>query len=345
MRERECRYLIDEMIDGFALHEIIVDDAGRPVDYRFLDVNPAFERLTGLKRDLVIGKTVREVLPNIESSCIETYGQVALSREYRRFENYARDLGRYFEVLAFSPRRGQLVTMFTDITERKAAEEELRNAKALLDALMENVPDSIYFKDRECRLLRVNRRMLESLNLSDMAQVIGKTDADLFGEEFARRTLHDDQQLMQSGDPIVGMIEMRQLENGGANWTSTTKVALRDSNGNVTGLVGITREINELMRAQKELLASNAKQEAQAQFLTLQTQELMAAREAALETSRLKSEFVANMSHEIRTPLNGIIGMTSMLLSTDLTPEQLEYAERYSRRLQDRSRKTVHRNP
>ena len=82
----EYAVLINEMIDGFALHEIICDDSGDPVDYRFLDVNPAFEKLTSLKRADVIGKTVREVLPDIEESWIRRYGQVALTGEGIQFE-------------------------------------------------------------------------------------------------------------------------------------------------------------------------------------------------------------------------------------------------------------------
>ncbi|HUI64557.1 MAG TPA: PAS domain S-box protein, partial [Bacteroidota bacterium] len=252
MRNRDCRQLINALVDGFALQEIIVDDAGKPIDYRFLEVNPAFERITGLKHDFVIGKTVREVLPNIEPFWIKAYGQVALSGRYQRFEKYESDLGRYFEILAFSPRKGQFATIFTDITERKAAEEDLMKEKALLDAIMENIPDSIYFKDDACRLVRINRKMLDSLHGYTMTQVIGKTDVDLFGEEFGRLTLCDDQRLLSGGEPIVGRIEGRPLADGGSNWTSTTKVAMRDPNGQITGLVGITREINELMRAQEE---------------------------------------------------------------------------------------------
>jgi PAS domain S-box-containing protein len=152
-------------------------------------------------------------------------------------------------------RRGNVVGVlgtYEDITKRKRAEEALRNEKALLDALMDNIPDSIYFKDRQCRLVRINRKEMRDLNLNDMSQVIGKTDVDLFGEEFGRKTLADEQRLMESGKPIIGLVESRQLENGQINWTSTTKVPLPDASGQIVGLVGITREINELMKAQEE---------------------------------------------------------------------------------------------
>jgi len=142
---------------------------------------------------------------------------------------------------------------YEDITERKQSEETLKNEKAILDALMDNIPDSIYFKDRQCRLVRINRKELHDLNLDDMSQVVGKTDVDLFGEEFGRMTLADDQRLMETGKPIIGLVESRQLANGHINWTLTNKVPLYGTNGEVVGLVGITREINELMRTQEEL--------------------------------------------------------------------------------------------
>jgi PAS domain S-box-containing protein len=116
--EEKFKMLFDRMMDGFALHEIICDNKDKPVDYRFLEINPAFEKITGLSRD-IIGKTVKQVLPNIEPSWINKYGQVALTGKSVRFENYSGDLDRYFEVVAFSPQKGQFATIFIDITDRK----------------------------------------------------------------------------------------------------------------------------------------------------------------------------------------------------------------------------------
>jgi len=118
----------------------------------------------------------------------------------------------------------------------------------LFQALMESTADSIYFKDRECRLLRVSQKMAQDLGFSDPAQLIGKTDIDLFGEVFGQGTRLDDMRIMETGLPMIGAIESRQLEKGRANWTLTTKLPLHDGSGNVVGLVGITREINELQQ-------------------------------------------------------------------------------------------------
>jgi len=127
------------------------------------------------------------------------------------------------------------------------------NDAFLFHALMETAADSIYFKDRECRLTRVNRKMAKDLGVSDPADLVGKTDIDLFGEEFGHETRLDDLRIMETDRPIVGVIESRRLANGRINWTLTTKLPLHDEAGNVVGLMGITREINELRQTEVAL--------------------------------------------------------------------------------------------
>lgn len=123
----------------------------------------------------------------------------------------------------------------------------------LFRSLMETMADSIYFKDRQCRLVRVNRKMVRDLGRADPAELIGRTDVELFGEEFGRRTMLDDLRIMETDEPIIGLTESRQLESGQVNWTLTTKTPLHDTAGDVVGLLGITREINELKRAELAL--------------------------------------------------------------------------------------------
>jgi diguanylate cyclase (GGDEF)-like protein/PAS domain S-box-containing protein len=123
----------------------------------------------------------------------------------------------------------------------------------LFEALMENTADSIYFKDRQCRLLRVSRKMAQDLGFSDPAELIGKTDIDLFGEVFGQGTRLDDLRVMETSRPIIGLIESRKLDNGQTNWTLASKLPLLDESGAVIGLVGITREINEMRETEVAL--------------------------------------------------------------------------------------------
>ncbi|MDR9502540.1 MAG: transporter substrate-binding domain-containing protein, partial [Desulfurivibrionaceae bacterium] len=122
--ERKYRILFENMTAGFALHEMIYDLEGRPVDYRFLEINPAFEKMTGTTAQQVIGRTVREIMPATEQYWLDTYGEVARTGEPTAFENYAREMGRFFDVWAFSPGPDRFAVVFTDITSRKQAEQE-----------------------------------------------------------------------------------------------------------------------------------------------------------------------------------------------------------------------------
>ncbi len=135
--ENNYQMLFREMLDGFAMHEIMCDEDGRPVNYRFLAVNPAFERMTGMSAENLIGRTVFEVMPDVEQYWIETYGNVALTGEPAFFENYSTNLGKYFEVTAFRPTSGQFACIFRDITDRKKAEEKIKKNNYYLEKAQE----------------------------------------------------------------------------------------------------------------------------------------------------------------------------------------------------------------
>lgn len=123
-READYRQLFENITQGFALHEVITDESGEPVDYRFLKVNPSFEKLTGLREADLVGKTVREVLPDTEEIWIREYGHVALSGEARQFESFSQEIGKYFDVHAFCPKIGQFGVVFTDVSERVSAMQD-----------------------------------------------------------------------------------------------------------------------------------------------------------------------------------------------------------------------------
>lgn len=139
LKESEERYrsLFSSIDEAFALHEMLFDNQCVPNNYRFLEVNEAFERQTGLSANKIIGKTVLEVLPDLEPFWIETYGKVVITGEPVRFENYNRSLKRYYEVYAFRPLQNRFAVLFTDITERKHLQEKLEEYAKNLEKLVE----------------------------------------------------------------------------------------------------------------------------------------------------------------------------------------------------------------
>jgi len=159
--EREYRMLFEGMLEGFAVHEILCDDTGQPVDYRFLSMNPAFERLTGLRAADAIGQTVKKVLPETEPLWIERYGRVALTGEPIQFEEYTAALGRHFKVTAFRPQPNQFAVVFEDITERKAAEARIARLTQLYAALSQCNQSIVHAASVEELLPQICRDIVE----------------------------------------------------------------------------------------------------------------------------------------------------------------------------------------
>lgn len=195
------------------------------------------------------------------------------------------------------------------IKDFSSALEALRDMEALYSSLVDNLPVFVIRKDLEGRITFANQPFCELLGL-ETEEIVGQTDFDLYPDELAEKYQEADREVMESGKVFKGIEHNKTTV--GTIYAEVIKCPLYDHEGGLIGLQIVFWDVTE--RTEAEVLIAE-KQEA-----------LQAAKDAAEEASRSKSEFLANMSHEIRTPMNGIIGMTEVMLNTELSNQQREYA-------------------
>ena len=149
--------------------------------------------------------------------------------------------------------------IFYDVTQRKRIEEELAYERDLLRALLDHIPDRIYFKDVNCRFLRCSKSMARRLGLSDPQAVVGKTDFDFHPQEQAQEFYNDEQRILLTGEPLISKLERQVDPDGREIWASVTKVPIYTKSGSIAGLVGLSRDITQLKQTEQALRQAEEK--------------------------------------------------------------------------------------
>jgi PAS domain S-box-containing protein len=254
---RESRALYHSLVEQLPANIYRKDDQGR-----FIYVNSRFCQFQGRPAEELLGKTVFDLVHKDlaeqytkEDQMIRETGQTVEHEEERQ------DLGEktlYFHVVK-SPvfnSDGKIVGtqgMFQDVTARKQADAALAYERDLLCTLLDNSPDCIYFKDRQSRFVRCSKAFEELFQVSDRSRFIGKTDFDFFTEEHARPAYEDEQEIIRTGQPLLGKVEKETHPDGRATWCLTNKLPWRDRGGNIIGTFGISKSVTALKEAEDKL--------------------------------------------------------------------------------------------
>jgi two-component system, cell cycle sensor histidine kinase and response regulator CckA len=256
LRESEERYrsLFENMPEGLAYCQMFFED-GKPQDFVYLDVNDSFERLTGLKE--VVGKKVTEVIPGIRESnpeLFEVYGRVALTGNPERFETYVDPLGIWFSISAYSSERECFVAVFDNITERKRAEEALRNLLDFRQTLIDAIPNPVFYKDLESKYIGCNEAFAVLVGLPKK-EVVGKSVQEVVPKELGDIWREKDLELFDRTHVQVFEFTMRHPD-GTEHSFINHKAPFFDIDGALAGLIGVMVDITDRLRAEEAVRQS-----------------------------------------------------------------------------------------
>jgi PAS domain S-box-containing protein len=290
------QFLINALLDNLSDHVYFKDR-----DSRFIRINKSLALSFGLDDPaLAEGKTdfdffTREHAQQAfedEQTIIRT-GQLLNTEEKETHPNRP-DTWVSTIKLPLTDNDGNIIGTFgisRDVTTRKLAEEELTQERYLMQTLMDNLPDHIYFKDQASRFLRINKAMAQFNGLTDSDKAKGKSDFDFFTEEHAKQAFDDEQNIIRTGQ-MLSTVEKETHHNRPDTWVSTIKMPLSDQEGNIIGTFGISRDITKSKLAEEEIKMKN-------ELLQLINSE--------------KDKFFSIIAHDLRGPLSAFIAATQII--------------------------------
>jgi len=262
--EEKFRILFTRMVEGSALHELVYSASGDPVDYRILDINPSFEHILGLKREDVIGKTSTEAYSVDEPPYFDTYRRVAETGQPEEFEVFFAPMKKHFAISAYSPEHGKFATIFTDITERKNAEQNIRTLlgevqreKDRLSSLINSISDEVWFADTQKNFTLANPAALKEFALDNDSVDIEKFAASLevYRPDGSPRPIEEAPPLRAlKGEEVRNFEEMvRTPGTGEVRYRQVNSNPVRDTSGNIIGAVSVVRDITARRQAEEAL--------------------------------------------------------------------------------------------
>jgi PAS domain S-box-containing protein len=295
--EERYRTLFKSIDEGFCLIEMIYDEYQNPIDWRYLEVNPVFERQAGLHD--TVGKRIRELAPDLEPSWFKIYGDVARTGEPIRLQNEVKALGeRWFDLYAF--RIGEhgshkVAVLFKDITENKKVQDMSQATSQYARSLIEASLDPLVTISADGKITDVNEASVNATGVP-RAQLIGTDFCDYFTNPEQARIGY--RKVFSEGFVRDYPLAIRHASGQIIDVLYNASV-YKDDEGNVLGVFAAARDVTERNRLDQVLQDKNI--------------ELQSATIVAEAANFAKSNFLSSMSHEIRTPLNAVLGFAQLI--------------------------------
>ncbi|MCM2265630.1 MAG: PAS domain S-box protein [Desulfuromonadales bacterium] len=303
--EKRLADIYGSMSEGLALHELVYDISGKAVDYIIVDVNPAFENVTGLERSRAIGKKASELYGTGEAPYLDTYAEVASTGKPESFEVHFVPMNKHFHIAVFSPEKGKFATVFQDISERKRAEEKLQESELFFRQTLESVPGMI-FTTRPDGYCDYQSQQWADYTGVPVSEHLGDGWNQLLHPDDRPRAFAAWQAAVQERAPYDLEYRVRRRD-GAFEWFKVRGRPIRNAAGEIVRWFGTALNINDLVIIKEQL---------------------QQAKESAEAATQAKSQFLANMSHELRTPMTGVLGMLDITLEGPLLAEQREFIEK-----------------
>ena len=237
------RLLFDQMSSAVAIAEAVWDENGKPIDYRILDVNPAFEKLTGRRADQAIGKRALEVLPELRRDLVERLGRVAVSGQSETIESHDSESDRSVLIRLSRIGPNTVMALIEEVTDARRAEAALRDRNAFIETIIASSGDGLAVYDRDMRILVWNPAMEETMGLT-ADQALGRRPRDVFPDNVAGSLEETMARVMQTGESEWGEFEPLGSRRGKNGWARALYRPHRDAGGQIIGIVASVRDIS-----------------------------------------------------------------------------------------------------
>ena len=252
--ETSLRLLFEKLYEGFSLHEVICDEAGQPIDHRFLAVNPAYEALLGLPANRIEGRTYSEIFPTSEKHWIEEFGRVALTGETVHHQYYHRELGRWFEISAYCPAPGQFAALSRDVTEDHQSEQLRRLQEERVHLALDGAELGMWDWQVKTGTFTCDARWAQMVGHTptDFPATLDGWDALVHADDLSRVRAARDAHLLGSSPAYE--VELR-LRHASGHWVwvlSRGRVIQRDDDGRPLRVCGTHLDISDRKAAEEE---------------------------------------------------------------------------------------------